>query len=122
MIDETPYLIAHKVRGLPAFDIAVKMICPQCDGNAVCNECDDQGFWWIIPTSGHRAYPWWSSELTQGFSIEDILVELPMPSDLPDHYTTTRDPIASRPRGLAALLAKAKPEAMPVTPIARRGF
>jgi hypothetical protein len=60
------YLIAHKVRGEPAFDIAVKM------------EMAD-GCWWIIPTSGHRAFPYWHC----GF----VPLETgPMPADLPDHY------------------------------------
>lgn len=46
-----PYLIAHLVRGEPTFDIATR--------------CDDMGTesdpspWWIIPTSGHRAYPFY---------------------------------------------------------------
>lgn len=38
------YLILHKVRGEPAFDIAEKLMIG-----------DEEG--WIIPTSGHRAYP-----------------------------------------------------------------
>jgi hypothetical protein len=63
------YLIAHKVRGEPAFDIAIKM-----------------GDWWIIPTSGHRAYPYW-----HGTFMEELFhfgpYSLPeMPADLPDHY------------------------------------
>lgn len=86
------YLIAHKVRGQPAFDIAVHMTCPTCEGtNDHCHQCDGAGHWWIIPTSGHRAFPWWSDKLTQGFSIEDILVEIPMPEGLRDHYTTTSE-------------------------------
>lgn len=56
------FLIAHKVRGGPAFDIAVRMDCPLCaahghDLDGVCHECKGTRFWWIIPTSGHRAYP-----------------------------------------------------------------
>jgi hypothetical protein len=52
------YLILHKVRGEPAFDIAIKenMGTPS-----------DPGPWWGIPTSGHRAYPlryWKLEELT----------------------------------------------------------
>jgi hypothetical protein len=43
-----PYLILHKVRGERAFDIAVQM-------EAECES--DPGPWWIILTSGHRAYP-----------------------------------------------------------------
>lgn len=38
------FLIAHKVRGELAFDIATML------------EVGDE-VWWIIPTSGHRAYP-----------------------------------------------------------------
>jgi hypothetical protein len=38
------FLIAHKVRGEPAFDVAVQMEMPD-------------GVWWIVATSGHRAYP-----------------------------------------------------------------
>lgn len=71
----TPYLILHKVRGEPAFDIAEKL--------------DEET--WIIPTSGHRAYPfrWWS--------IEELVIESAsragpsefcenIPSNWPDHY------------------------------------
>ena len=39
------YLIAHRVRGEPAFDIAQRSQIG-----------DEEG--WIIPTSGHRAYPY----------------------------------------------------------------
>lgn len=39
------YLILHKVRGEPAFDIAEPLQIG-----------DEEG--WIIPTSGHRAYPY----------------------------------------------------------------
>lgn len=60
-----PSLILHKVRGEPAFDIATKIRCPVCAGQDLdgenafdCSECED-GFWWIIPTSGHRAHPIW---------------------------------------------------------------
>ena len=63
------YLIAHKVRGEPAFDIAVKM------------EMAD-GCWWIIPTSGHRAFPYWHERIK--FQIAE------MPADLPDHYPVAK--------------------------------
>lgn len=43
-----PYLILHKVRGEPAFDIAERL--EQSSENSGAD-------WWIIPTSGHRAYP-----------------------------------------------------------------
>ena len=45
-----PYLIAHLVRGEPAFDIAIRLQIG-----------DEEG--WIIPTSGHRAWPYWEYPL-----------------------------------------------------------
>lgn len=104
------YLICHLVRSEPAFDIATRMRCPLCQGvgghkvpdfetgvvsdydGSPCHECDGEGYWWIIPTSGHRAYPYWFNELNQGFSVEDILSEIPIPASLPDHYTTYAAP------------------------------
>jgi hypothetical protein len=89
------HLILHKVRGEPAFDVAEKMHCPVCEGARQgldhgqdyagnCNSCDD-GWWWIIPTSGHRAYPWktWSLE-TLFFRHWDGPEALP--ENWPDHY------------------------------------
>lgn len=67
------YLIAHKVRGKLAFDVAVQ----QDSGTP-----SDPGPWWIIPTSGHRAYPWWSKPLA-----EFALAIPPMPEGTPDHYS-----------------------------------
>jgi hypothetical protein len=64
------YLIAHKVRGEPAFDIAVKM--EMADGD-----------WWIIPTSGHRAYPYWQ------WPLEFAPTPIPLPAEWPDHYPTS---------------------------------
>lgn len=91
---DTPYLIAHKVRGLPAFDIAIR--------------CDDMGTlsdpspWWIIPTFGHRAYPYWYQSLssmifnleyspdgTYEVPDEDILAQCPQ--DTPDFYSSDID-------------------------------
>lgn len=68
------YLIAHKVRGEPAFDVATPM--DMADGR-----------WWIIPTSGHRAYPYWTIRL----NLEDneIWMIPPLPDGLRDHYTTS---------------------------------
>lgn len=51
-----PYLILHKVRGEPAFDIAERL--------------DDET--WIIPTIGHRAYPWRWWLLEELSDISDI--------------------------------------------------
>lgn len=77
----TIFLIAHKVRGKAAFDIAER-----------CEDMGtplDPGPWWIISTSGHRARPYWH---------EPLLTAAPaMPDDLPDHY-----PAATPPRRKAA--------------------
>lgn len=81
------HLILHKVRGQPAFDIA--------------NRCDDMGTesdpgpWWIIPTSGHRAYPvdYWPLELacpmTKAVRMPDNFAEWP------DHYQLKSEPTIS---------------------------
>lgn len=73
------YLIAHKVRGEPAFDIAAQVQIGEELG-------------WIIPTSGHRAYPYgWQPlsalDLAPGFNI-------PMPANWRDHYATIAAPSA----------------------------
>ena len=68
------YLIAHKVRGEPAFDIAEPM------------QVGDET-WWVIPTSGHRAYPYWTSKLEDWDVWEIWEKQMPsMPLDLRDHY------------------------------------
>ncbi len=102
------YLIAHKVRGEPAFDIAERMVCPLCD-SAGCPECDD-GFWWIIPTSGHRAHPYAHKEC----EWDALSVGLP-PSDLPDHY-----PVAAEPRARLDISAMLRKHLPPQTYIRRR--
>jgi len=53
----TPYLIAHKVCGKPTFDVAI------CCNDMGC--VSDPGPWWIIPTTGHRAYPYWWEPLNK---------------------------------------------------------
>jgi len=79
---EDLYLIAHKVRGREALDVAIRMPMPD-------------GVWWIIPTSGHRAYPYWNCTLDvidgclrmedeEGLANDWNIP--PMPPDLPDHY------------------------------------
>lgn len=114
------WLIAHKVRGEAAFDIATQMECPLCAGHGhdldgYCHECDGERFWWIIPTSGHRAYPYWSYMLVRVMSAI-MLVDLPpsaMPDGLPDHYPHNAEP--KKPAiDISALLKK------PTLPIRRR--
>jgi len=78
------FLIAHSVRGEAAFDIAMQMECPHCmDGagtNYGCFNCEDLGYWWIIPTSGHRAFPFdWEPLVPSTIATE-------VPSGWPDHY------------------------------------
>ncbi len=111
-----PFLIAHKVRGEPAFDVAEQMTCPVCKGYSYiasfgygrgdvgvtvsktgCDECEGKGFWWIIPTSGHRARPYWAFKISElitkvndygeGFGVSTEYVELPpAPEGWPDHF------------------------------------
>ena len=76
------YLIAHVVRSQPAFDIAEQIQIG-----------DEQG--WIIPTSGHRAYPYWTEKLYSvnmggDSGLEEVLQEFP--ADLPDHYSLSAAP------------------------------
>lgn len=112
------YLIAHKVRGEPAFDIAQEMTCPMCDGHGdipsdlTCFECDGTGRWWIIPTSGHRAYPYNTALLVDVASILDG-----MPPSLPDHYAHKAAPSID----LATALGLTKPKpSQPTKPFPRR--
>jgi hypothetical protein len=86
------YLILHKVRGKPAFDVAE--CCKDMGTEA------DPGPWWIISTSGHRAYPyevWPLSELL-GEQLGEIH-EIKLCTDFngwlkdwPDHYNIGRAP------------------------------
>lgn len=123
------YLIAHKVRGKPAFDVAEQMECPHCleQGEQGCPECDGLGFWWIVSTSGHRAFPWWwlelkwdgtALELEHGGEEPAWWLITSMPESLPDHYITKAAP--ARPSSIEALLASKRKPSGP--PIARRGF
>jgi len=94
------FLIAHSVRGEAAFDVATKMECPHCTGRDLndahaCFDCDSLGYWWIIPTSGHRAFPYDIVEITNlrdlsGNGILDMLET--MPSAWPNHYKVNAAP------------------------------
>lgn len=76
---EELFLILHKVRGQPAFDIAQRLTIG-----------DEEG--WIIPTSGHRAYPCWhfSIKTMQGMPWWECPCDVP--ATLPDHYSTNATP------------------------------
>ena len=118
------YLIAHQVRNEPAFDVATRMECPLCAGHDVetntwidpqgCYECDQLGYWWIIPTSGHRAYPYHWSALSE----TDLAYIHAMPLDLPDHYPHALAPDAPK-RNLIDLL-NLRPKSAPTAPFPRR--
>lgn len=136
------YLIAHKVRSEPAFDIATRIECAVChDGSIVhsvsnytngtdtiipCHECDGLGYWWIIPTSGHRAYPYWDLPIFPngdfGWYIncdhDTIMFTVgPPPHGLPDHYTHKATPSID----LATALGFTKPKpSQPAKPFPRR--
>lgn len=88
------YLILHRARGEPAFDIAIKVQIGNEDG-------------WIIPTSGHRAYPYqtWDMSLwtSNSWGWFDAWIR-EMPYDLPDHYSITREPSISEAKLAQALL------------------
>ena len=131
MFSEALFLIAHKVRGEPAFDVACRMPCPLCQtyesvtgeictserAQATCAECDSVGYWYIIPTSGHRAYPYSTMGLFNGIESDVWYENLgDMPPGLPDHYTVSAAPRAPRPAFLTSLLAK------PRVSIPRRGL
>lgn len=86
-MSEELFLIAHKVRGEVAFDVAIQVQIGQELG-------------WIIPTSGHRAYPFWNASMANfrilhplgdGHNTNypwDSLVP-PMPEGLRDHYVAS---------------------------------
>jgi hypothetical protein len=84
------YLILHKVRGEPAFDIAEKVQIGKEEG-------------WIIPTSGHRAYP----VLVEQFNGWDNY-DREMFATVPDHYQTTKAPPPPK-LNVRALLAGLRP-------------
>lgn len=120
------YLIAHKVRGEPAFDVATQMECPICHGTGefttggnflYCSECDQTGYWWIISTSGHRAFPWWNCPMEalcffyaggMNAQLQFPLEHHPMPSDIPDHYPTRATPDAPK-LNISALIPPSAP-------------
>lgn len=120
-----PYLIAHVVRGSPAFDIAEQMPCSTCQGYPFggypenldgpgCDECNSLGYWWIIPTSGHRAYPYWWIKLDDLPDLQLLFtttdygdVRIPPPIH-PDHYAINNS-FLSPPADLAKALAAAFP-------------
>lgn len=106
MATESPelYLIAHKVRGELAWDVAHKLQIG-----------DEEG--WLIPTSGHRAYPLTHWKLDDLVDVDDYPHKYPAQYDpkepmwgaVPDHYETTADKGRGVMSGLTALLGIRKP-------------
>ena len=124
------YLITHKVRNEPAFDVAMRMPCPECatyeyvehmavaESNPGCTECDHLGYWYIIPTSGHRAYPCSCIPLSELDHMGHNMLSVPLPlmEGLPDHYR-----VGPAPRvDIRALLRANRPPSPPVPTIPRR--
>lgn len=126
-----PHLILHRVRGEPAYDIAIKLRCPNCQGvgghnvqdfetgevtdyeGFDCDECSGNGFWWIIPTSGHRAYPYREWRLDDLKDTSDInnsgwhdtpAMMDDIPADWPDHYTINPAKGSGEKLNIAALV------------------
>lgn len=95
----TSFLILHKVRGESAFDIAEQIPCGICGGiggdyqGLLCDECNALGYWWIIPTSGHRAYPYQWTNLAELMEHGGSTMG-GMPKDWsgPDHYPCNPSP------------------------------
>ena len=89
-----PHLILHKVRGEPAWDVAE----PATIG-------DELG--WIVPTSGHRAYPSRVYPLDSLVCIDvpqgrELVAELGDVAHLPDHYAVN-DKVAAKSRPSASV-------------------
>lgn len=120
-----PYLIAHLVRGQPAFDIAIRTNCCVCHANPTavsflvpttedCTNCGGLGYDWMIPTSGHRAYPYWfepllpivtgiSSECDAEYVTYQEAIPEPPADFTQDHYSPSAAP---RGQGLITNLAE----------------
>jgi len=82
------YLILHKVRGEPQYDIAEK-----------CMIGDEEG--WVLSTCGHRAYPfryWTLDDLKDVSDINNdgyhnrLSAMLSVPDNWPDHYEKKEEP------------------------------
>jgi len=79
MVTADLYLVAHKVRGEGTIDTALKVQIGSEEG-------------WIIPTSGHRAYPWWWMPLSDLFAYQNVGEP---PPGLRDHYEVSSAPPAT---------------------------
>lgn len=80
------FLIAHKVRGEAAFDIAIQLEGYPGGPDEIC---------WISPTFGYRAKPYWWVPLRECLGPELDGVP-PAPADWPDLFAIN-DPSPARP-------------------------
>jgi len=70
-MDEALYLVKHRVRDEVAFDVALRLALS--GGRQL----------WLIPTSGHRAYPFEYKPLTP---LVEGMTKCAEWSKVPDHY------------------------------------
>jgi hypothetical protein len=71
-MDEALYLISHRVRGELAYDVALRVLLSGGEER------------WLIPTSGHRAYPLAYKALAP---IAGEMTKCAGWSAVPDHYS-----------------------------------
>jgi hypothetical protein len=81
------YLISHRVRGELAYDVALRVL--RSGGEEL----------WLIPTSGHRAYPLAYKALTP---TVDGMTKCADWSAVPDHYSGRAQVATLRSRVTAA--------------------
>jgi len=86
---EELFLVAHRVRGKVAYDIAQRLHLS--NGRPL----------WLIPTSCHRAYPLRWMKLDESFAVECSAEEL---ASVPDHYDYLKE--RKQQRGLRGLIAR----------------
>jgi hypothetical protein len=91
-MSDGPYLILHKVRGEPAFDIAEQVMLG-----------DEEG--WVTSTYGHRAYPVWHAKLSSLYDIEQRPIPLGyhIPADWPEHFEIKEAPKSAKSTGKRAI-------------------
>lgn len=86
---EQLYLVAHKCRGELTFDVAVQTDIVMSDGPV-----------WIMPTTGHRVYPFWAIKMEnlhvlalQGPAFVRLMEAVPeIPEGHRDHYAINDKP------------------------------
>jgi hypothetical protein len=88
------YLIVHKVRGQPTFDVAQRFALS--GGEEI----------WMIPTSGHRAHPFAHQALGRSFDYMTVFTNGAEWDALPDYYPQQGDePEPAQKRGALRTLS-----------------